>query len=202
MFACAEYITAPTCGHLYPAPRSQHTHLLTLNPMPLQPYLRRIIEGHETLSRADSAELLRTILRGESTELELAALLGSLATRGPAATEIAGFVDAMRSAATRVPLTDAERSSSSTPAAPAPTPAAPSTSPPPPPSSPPPPERPPGLINYGRQTRQPRRHLRLRLGRRPRSPRHPHRPLPRPRRRLPPHNIASPSSTRPRCTRR
>ena len=77
--------------------------------MPLQPYLRRIIEGHETLSRADSAELLHTILRGEATELELAALLGSLATRGPAATEIAGFVDTMRSAATQVPLTDAER---------------------------------------------------------------------------------------------
>jgi anthranilate phosphoribosyltransferase len=77
--------------------------------MSLQPYLRRIIEGHETLSRADSAALLHTILRGEATELELAALLGSLATRGPAATEIAGFVDTMRSAATPVPLSDAER---------------------------------------------------------------------------------------------
>jgi anthranilate phosphoribosyltransferase len=77
--------------------------------MPLQPYLRRIIEGHETLSRADAAELLQTILRGEATELELAALLGSLATRGPAATEIAGFVDTMRDAATPVPLIDAER---------------------------------------------------------------------------------------------
>ncbi|MCU1248592.1 MAG: anthranilate phosphoribosyltransferase [Edaphobacter sp.] len=78
--------------------------------MPLQPYLRRIIEGHETLSRADSAQLLQTILRGEATELELAALLGSLATRGPAATEIAGFVDTMRLAATPIPLSDAERS--------------------------------------------------------------------------------------------
>jgi anthranilate phosphoribosyltransferase len=77
--------------------------------MPLQPYLKRIIEDHETLSRADAAELLQTILREESSELELAALLGSLATRGPAPTEIAGFVDAMRSAATPIPLTDAER---------------------------------------------------------------------------------------------
>jgi anthranilate phosphoribosyltransferase len=77
--------------------------------MPLQPYLRRIIEAHETLSRSDAADLLRTILRGESTDMEIAALLGSLATRGPAATEIAGFVDTMRSAATPVPLTDAER---------------------------------------------------------------------------------------------
>jgi len=77
--------------------------------MPLQPYLKRIIEGHETLSRDDAAELLQTILRGESTELEIAALLGSLATRGPAPTEIAGFVDTMRAAATPVPLTQAER---------------------------------------------------------------------------------------------
>jgi anthranilate phosphoribosyltransferase len=77
--------------------------------MPLQPYLKRIIEGHETLSRADSAQLLQTILRGEATDLELAALLGSLATRGPAPTEIAGFVDAMRAAATPIPLSDAER---------------------------------------------------------------------------------------------
>jgi anthranilate phosphoribosyltransferase len=78
--------------------------------MPLQPYLKRIIEGHETLSRADAAELLQTILRGESTDLEIAALLGSLATRGPAPTEIAGFVDTMRAAATPIPLSDAERS--------------------------------------------------------------------------------------------
>jgi anthranilate phosphoribosyltransferase len=77
--------------------------------MSLQPYLKRIIEHHETLSRADAAELLRTILRDEASDLELAALLGALATRGPAPTEIAGFVDTMRAAATPIPLTDAER---------------------------------------------------------------------------------------------
>src|SRR5437867_12990801 len=76
--------------------------------MPLQPYLKRIIEGGETLSRPDASELLQTILRGEATELELAALLGSLATRGPAPTEIAGFVDTLRAAATPTPLSDAE----------------------------------------------------------------------------------------------
>ncbi len=77
--------------------------------MPLQPYPKRIIESHENLSRADSAQLLHTILRGEATELELAALLGALATRGPAPSEIAGFVDTMRAAATPIPLTDVER---------------------------------------------------------------------------------------------
>jgi anthranilate phosphoribosyltransferase len=78
--------------------------------MPLQPYLKRIIEGHETLSRAEASELLHTILRGEATEIELAALLSSLATRGEAPTEIAGFVDTMREAATSIPLSEAERS--------------------------------------------------------------------------------------------
>jgi anthranilate phosphoribosyltransferase len=77
--------------------------------MPLQPYLKRIIEGHETLARHDASELLHTILRGETTELEIAALLAALATRGPAPSEIAGFVDTMHAAATPVPLTDAER---------------------------------------------------------------------------------------------
>jgi anthranilate phosphoribosyltransferase len=78
--------------------------------MPLQPYLKRIIEGHETLSRTEASELLHTILRGEATDLELAALLSSLATRGEAPTEIAGFVDTMRAAATPIPLSEAERS--------------------------------------------------------------------------------------------
>jgi anthranilate phosphoribosyltransferase len=77
--------------------------------MPLQPYLKRIIEGHEILSRAEASELLHTILRGEATDLELAALLSSLATRGEAPTEIAGFVDTMREAATAIPLSEAER---------------------------------------------------------------------------------------------
>jgi anthranilate phosphoribosyltransferase len=89
------------------------THLrppATLKSMPLQPYLKRIIEGRETLPRADAAELLRTILRGEATDLELAALFSSLATRGEAPGEIAGFVDTMRAAATPIPLSDAERS--------------------------------------------------------------------------------------------
>jgi anthranilate phosphoribosyltransferase len=77
--------------------------------MPLQPHLKRIIEGRETLSRTDAAELLHTILRGEATDLEIAALLTSLATRGEDPAEIAGFVDTMRAAATPIPLTEAER---------------------------------------------------------------------------------------------
>ena len=77
--------------------------------MSLQPYLKRIIEHRETLTRAEAAEVLQTILRGEATDLDIAALLTSLATRGETAAEIAGFVDAMRAAATPIPLTDSER---------------------------------------------------------------------------------------------
>ncbi len=75
----------------------------------LQPYLKRIIEHRETLTRAEAAEVLQTILRAEATDLDIAALLTALATRGETPEEIAGFVDAMRAAATPIPLTDAER---------------------------------------------------------------------------------------------
>jgi anthranilate phosphoribosyltransferase len=77
--------------------------------MPLQPHLRRIIEDRETLSRTEAAALLHTILRGEATDLEIAALLASFATRGEDPAEIAGFVDTMRAAATPIPLSNAER---------------------------------------------------------------------------------------------
>jgi anthranilate phosphoribosyltransferase len=77
--------------------------------MSIQTELRRIVEGHETLSRAEAAALMQRVLCGEASEVELAGLLGALAGRGETAAEIAGFVDAMRSAMTPIPLTDAER---------------------------------------------------------------------------------------------
>jgi anthranilate phosphoribosyltransferase len=77
--------------------------------MPLEHYLKRIVEHRKTLTRAEAAEALQTILRGEATDLEIAALLTSLATRGETPEEIAGFVDTMRAAATPIPLTATER---------------------------------------------------------------------------------------------
>jgi anthranilate phosphoribosyltransferase len=77
--------------------------------MPLKPYLKRVIEDRATLTREESRALLQQILAGESTELQIAALLGAIATRGEAPAEIAGFVDAMRAAATPIPLTPAEQ---------------------------------------------------------------------------------------------
>jgi anthranilate phosphoribosyltransferase len=77
--------------------------------MPLQPHLKRLIEGRQTLTRAEASRLLQSIIEGEATDLEIAALLTTLATRGETPAEIAGFVDTMRAAATSIPLTPFER---------------------------------------------------------------------------------------------
>jgi len=77
--------------------------------MAIQVELRRIVEGRETLTLEEAAALMRRILAGEATEVEIAALLGALAGRGETAGEIAGFALAMREAATTLPLTEAER---------------------------------------------------------------------------------------------
>jgi anthranilate phosphoribosyltransferase len=77
--------------------------------MTLQSYLRRLIEDRQSLTRAEAAAALEAILRGDGSESQIAALLAALATRGETPAEIAGFVDAMRAAATHVPLDDAER---------------------------------------------------------------------------------------------
>lgn len=78
--------------------------------MPLKPYLKRVVEDRATLTREESRALMQLILIGEPADLQLAALLSSLATRGESPTEIAGFVDAMRAAATNIPLTADEQS--------------------------------------------------------------------------------------------
>jgi len=85
--------------------------------MSLPLYLNRIVEQREVLSREDSRALLEAILAahaeadvpGGPHTIQLAGLLTALATRGEAPTEIAGFVDAMRAAATPVPLDEAEQ---------------------------------------------------------------------------------------------
>jgi anthranilate phosphoribosyltransferase len=77
--------------------------------MPPQPYLQQILEARTTLSREQARDLMHQILVGQLTDIEIAALLGALAARGETASEIAGFVDAMRTAVTPIPLTDAER---------------------------------------------------------------------------------------------
>jgi len=72
-------------------------------------YLKRIVEARETLSREGATSLMKLILAGHASEIEIAGLLGALAGRGETAAEVAGFALAMRAAATTLPLTDAER---------------------------------------------------------------------------------------------
>jgi len=78
--------------------------------MAIKPYLKRLIEERASLMRAEARELMRLVFGQEASESEIAALLGALAARGETAEELAGFVDAMREAATLIPLDDALRS--------------------------------------------------------------------------------------------
>ncbi|HWZ50066.1 MAG TPA: anthranilate phosphoribosyltransferase [Granulicella sp.] len=75
----------------------------------LRPLLRQLLEQRAPLTRDQARSLLNLILTGHATDIELAALLGALTARGETPEEIAGFVDAMRAAATPLPLSDAER---------------------------------------------------------------------------------------------
>jgi len=77
--------------------------------MPLQPHLKRLIEGRATLTREEARDLMQQILSGQLSDIEIAALLGALAARGETPAEIAGFVDTMRAAATPFPLDPAEQ---------------------------------------------------------------------------------------------
>ena len=77
--------------------------------MPPQPHLQQILEARTSLTREQARDLMHQILGGHLTDIEIAALLGALAARGETASEIAGFVDAMRTAVTSIPLSDTER---------------------------------------------------------------------------------------------
>lgn len=77
--------------------------------MPLQSHLKHLIEGRTTLSREQARDLMQQIISGELSDIEIAALVGALASRGETPEELAGFVDVMRSAVTRVPLNPDEQ---------------------------------------------------------------------------------------------
>jgi anthranilate phosphoribosyltransferase len=77
--------------------------------MPIQQELRRIIEQRETLTREDASALMQKILASEASDVELAALLGTLAGRGETAEEIAGFATCLRAAANMLPLSNIEQ---------------------------------------------------------------------------------------------
>jgi anthranilate phosphoribosyltransferase len=77
--------------------------------MSIQHKLRRIIEQRETLSRPEASALMESILVGQASDIELAALLGAMAARGETSAEIAGFASTLRDAANLLPLSNLEQ---------------------------------------------------------------------------------------------
>jgi len=75
----------------------------------LKDLLKPLAEDGAALTREQASSALRQILSGEVPEVETAALLAVLATRGEQASELAGFVDVMREQCVPVPLTNEER---------------------------------------------------------------------------------------------
>jgi anthranilate phosphoribosyltransferase len=80
-----------------------------MNMASLKEHLKLLAEDGAQLTRQQAADVLDQILRGEAPEVETAALLAVLATRGEQAPELAGFVETMRARALPVPLEADER---------------------------------------------------------------------------------------------
>jgi anthranilate phosphoribosyltransferase len=75
----------------------------------LKELLKPLAEDGTALTREQAAAVLEEILAGGAPDVEIAALVAVLATRGEQAPELSGFVDVMRARVTPVPLTDEER---------------------------------------------------------------------------------------------
>ncbi len=75
----------------------------------LKELLKPLAEDGAALTREQAAGVLEDILSGAVPEVETAALLTVMATRGEPAPELAGFVEVMRARATPLPFTDEER---------------------------------------------------------------------------------------------
>jgi anthranilate phosphoribosyltransferase len=75
----------------------------------LKSLLKPLAEDGTQLTREEARAALAAILDEQVPEVETAALLTALATRGEMAPEVAGFVEEMRARATPIPLTDEER---------------------------------------------------------------------------------------------
>ena len=69
----------------------------------MQDWIDKVAEG-DTLSTGESEEAFHTIMRGDSSPVEVAAFLGALKTRGETPEEVAGGVHALRRVMVEVPL--------------------------------------------------------------------------------------------------
>jgi anthranilate phosphoribosyltransferase len=75
----------------------------------LKDLLKPLAEDGAAMTREQASAVLAEILAGDVPEVETAALLAVLSTRGEQAPELAGFVETMRARSVPVPLTDEER---------------------------------------------------------------------------------------------
>src|SRR3984957_13479951 len=75
----------------------------------LKELLKPLAEDGAALTREQAAEVLEEILAGGVPEVEIAALVAVLATRGEQAPELAGFVDVMRRNSVPLPFGPDER---------------------------------------------------------------------------------------------
>ena len=75
----------------------------------LKELLKPLAEDGAALTREQASAVLEEILAGNAPDVEIAALLAVLATRGEQAPELAGFVDVMRQHVVSLPFSEGER---------------------------------------------------------------------------------------------
>jgi len=75
----------------------------------LSSLLKHVVEDHGTLTQQQGCSVLREMLEGDATDIQIAALVTAIATRGPTVDELSGFVQAMRAMSKPVPLSEQER---------------------------------------------------------------------------------------------
>src|SRR5260370_27051426 len=66
--------------------------------------LHRIVNHRESLSRAEARAVMGEVLSGKCTDSQIAALLVGLHMKGETVEEIVGFAEAIRTAATPIPV--------------------------------------------------------------------------------------------------
>jgi len=66
--------------------------------------LHRIVNHRESLSREEARAAMREVLSGQCTDAQIAALLVGLYMKGETVEEIVGFAEAIRAAATPIPI--------------------------------------------------------------------------------------------------
>ena len=75
--------------------------------------LHRVANQGQSLARAEAREVMAEVLAGNCTDAQIAALLMALRMKGETVEEIVGFAEAIRAAATPLPIALPRRASTS-----------------------------------------------------------------------------------------